>query len=151
MNNIESGNVPNERVDQFKDYLDTQGLRLTQERFIILNQVFKTDTHFRPDDLLVWMRQAGHKTSKATIYRTLPLLIKSGILTEVIDADNQIQYEYIGNIKEHAHLICVQCGKITESKVPEIIKQKNELCRKFDFNPIKFRNEIIGVCSECRE
>ena len=151
MNNIESGNVPNERVDQFKDYLDTQGLRLTQERFIILNQVFKPDTHFRPDDLLVWMRQAGHKTSKATIYRTLPLLIKSGILTEVIDADNQIQYEYIGNIKEHAHLICIQCGKITESKVPEIIKQKNELCRKFDFNPIKFRNEIIGVCSECRE
>ena len=151
MNNIESGNIPNERVDQFKDYLDTQGLRLTQERFIILNQVFKTNTHFRPDDLLGWMRQAGHKTSKATIYRTLPLLIKSGILTEVIDADNQIQYEYIGNIKEHAHLICVQCGKITESRVPEIIKQKNELCRKFDFNPIKFRNEIIGVCSECRE
>jgi len=80
----------------------------------------------------------------------LPLLIKSGILTEVIDADNQTQYEYIGNIEEHAHLICVQCGKITESRVPEIIKQKNDLCKKFNFHPIKFRNEIIGVCSECR-
>jgi len=149
--NTENVNAPNERVDQFKDYLDTQGLRLTQERLTILDQVFSTDTHFRPDDLLVWMRQAGYKTSKATIYRTLPLLIRSGILTEVIDADNQIQYEYIGNIKEHAHLICVQCGKITESRVPEIIKLKNELCRKFNFNPVKFRNEIIGVCSECRE
>ena len=98
--NTESVNIPSECVDQFKNYLDTQGLRLTQERFAILSQVFKTDTHFRPDDLLVWMRQAGYKTSKATIYRTLPLLIRSGILTEVIDADNQIQYEYIGNIKE---------------------------------------------------
>jgi Fur family ferric uptake transcriptional regulator len=149
--NTESVNISSERVDQFKNYLDTQGLRLTQERFAILSQVFKTDTHFRPDDLLVWMRQAGYKTSKATIYRTLPLLIKGGILTEVIDADNQIQYEYIDNIKEHAHLICVQCGKITESRVPEIIKLKNELCRKFNFNPVKFRSEIIGVCSECRE
>ena len=149
--NTESVNIPSERVDQFKNYLDTQGLRLTQERFAILSQVFKTDTHFRPDDLWVWMRQAGYKTSKATIYRTLPLLIRSGILTEVIDADNQIQYEYIGNIKEPAHLICVQCGKITESRVTEIIKLKNELCRKFNFNPVKFRNEIIGVCSECRE
>jgi len=149
--NTESVNIPSERVDQFKNYLDTQGLRLTQERFAILSQVFKTDTHFRPDDLLVWMRQAGYKTSKATIYRTLPLLIKGGILTEVIDADNQIQYEYIDNIKEHAHLICVQCGKITESRVPEIIKLKNELGRKFNFNPVKFRSEIIGVCSECRE
>ena len=149
--NTESVNIPSERVDQFKNYLDTQGLRLTQERFAILSQVFKTDSHFRLDDLVVWMRQAGYNTSKATIYRTLPLLIRSGILTEVIDADNQIQYEYIGNIKEHAHLICVQCGKITESRVPEIIKLKNELCRKFNFNPVKFRNEIIGVCSECRE
>ncbi|HIA67217.1 TPA: transcriptional repressor [Candidatus Poribacteria bacterium] len=148
--NTENVNAPNERVDQFKDYLDTQGLRLTQERLTILDQVFNTDTHFRPDDLLVWMRQAGYKTSKATIYRTLPLLIKSGILTEVIDANNQTQYEYIGNIEEHAHLICVQCGKITESRVPEIIKQKNDLCKKFNFHPIKFRNEIIGVCSECR-
>ena len=149
--NTESVKIPSKRVDQFKNYLDTQGLRLTQERFAILSQVFKTDTHFRPDDLLVWMRQAGYKTSKATIYRTLPLLIKGGILTEVIDAENQIQYEYIDNIKEHAHLICVQCGKITESRVPEIIKLKNELCRKFNFNPVKFRSEIIGVCSECRE
>ena len=149
--NTESINISKERIDQFKNYLDTQGLRLTRERLTILNQVFNTNIHFRPDDLLVWMRQAGYKTSKATIYRTLPLLIKSGILTEVIDADNQIQYEYIDNIREHAHLICIQCGKITESKVPEIIKQKNELCRKFDFNPIKFRNEIIGICSECQE
>ena len=149
--NTESINISKERIDQFKNYLDTQGLRLTRERLTILNQVFNTNIHFRPDDLLVWMRQAGYKTSKATIYRTLPLLIKSGILTEVIDADNQIQYEYIDNIREHAHLICIQCGKITESKVPEIIKQKNELCRKFSFNPIKFRNEIIGICSECQE
>ncbi|HIC20205.1 TPA: hypothetical protein EYO77_19060, partial [Candidatus Poribacteria bacterium] len=59
--NTENVNAPNERVDQFKDYLDTQGLRLTQERLTILDQVFNTDTHFRPDDLLVWMRQAGYK------------------------------------------------------------------------------------------
>jgi len=71
---------------QFEDYLKSCGLRLTRKRLDVLNQVFEYPGHFQTEDLLVQMRRNGYLVSRPTIYRTLPLLVQSGLLTEFIDA-----------------------------------------------------------------
>ena len=93
---------------------------------------------------------SGYKTSKATIYRTLPLLVQSGLLTEIIDAQNQTMYEPVqDHIGQHAHLICVRCSKIIEFRDPEIEAKQQAICASHQFQPLKYRHEILGNCAQC--
>jgi Fur family ferric uptake transcriptional regulator len=143
--------VPPQNAEQFNNYLKSNKLKLTSERVAILEQVFAYDDHFRAEDLLVRMRQNGHQVSRATIYRTLPLLVKSGLLTEVIDAQKQSHYEHINALQQqHAHLICLRCGKLIEFKNVEIDSLQESVCKAYGFKPIKYRNEILGYCFECQ-
>jgi Fur family ferric uptake transcriptional regulator len=72
------------KEDLFKEYLDSKKLKFTAERQAILDRVFANYKHFEADELLVDLRQNKLKISKATIYRTLSLLVKCGLLREVI-------------------------------------------------------------------
>lgn len=135
---------------QFEDFLKSTGLRLTQKRMDILREVFAYPGHFQTEDLLVQMRRNGYDVSRPTIYRTLPLLVRSGLLTEFIDAHKNTRYESIHSLKEHAHLICLRCGQIVEFKEPEIDALQKSVCDAHNFKPVRFRNEIIGHCAECQ-
>ena len=137
-------------VEKFREYLKSNGFKLTSERKAILEQVFAYDDHFQAEDLLVRMRQDGYSVSRATIYRTLPLLAKSGLLTEVIDAQKHSHYEHIHALQQHAHLICLRCGKIIEFREPEINALQEAVCQTHKFRPMKYRNEILGYCFECQ-
>ena len=150
METAEEATHDNEFAKQFEDYLKSYGLRLTQKRLDILNQVFDYPGHFQTEDLLVQMRQNGYNVSRPTIYRTLPLLVRSGLLTEFIDAQKNTRYEGIHSLKEHAHLICLRCGQIVEFKEPQIDALQKAVCEAHQFKPVRFRNEIIGHCSECQ-
>ena len=139
-----------EFIKQFEDYLKSYGLRLTQKRLDILNQVFEYPGHFQTEDLLVQMRRNGYLVSRPTIYRTLPLLVKSGLLTEFIDAQKNTRYESIHSLQEHAHLICLRCNQIVEFKEPRIDALQKSVCEAHQFKAVRFRNEIIGHCAECQ-
>lgn len=150
MNSVEESTTADDVTQQFEDFLKSSGLRLTQTRMDVLNQVFAYPGHFQIEDLLVQMRQNGYSVSRPTIYRTLPLLVRSGLLTEFIDAHKNTRYESIHSLKEHAHLICLRCGQIVEFKEPQIDALQKSVCEAHQFKPVRFRNEIIGYCSECQ-
>ena len=150
METAEQSTNGTEFVKQFEDYLKSCGLRLTQKRLDVLNQVFDYPGHFQTEDLLVQMRRNGYLVSRPTIYRTLPLLVQSGLLTEFIDAQKNTRYESIHSLREHAHLICLRCNQIVEFKEPQIDALQKAVCEAHDFKPVRFRNEIIGYCAECQ-
>ena len=139
-------------VEQFRQFLKNGGLRLTSERLAILEQVFSYEGHFQAEDLLVHIREKGHSASRATIYRTLPLLVQSGLLMEINDAQKNSYYEHVHALQEqqHAHLICLRCNEIIEFTNLEVDKLQKAICDLHDFKPIKFRNEILGYCRECQ-
>ena len=150
METVEKSTNTAEFTKQFEDYLKSCGLRLTQKRLEVLNQVFDYPGHFQTEDLLVQMRRNGYLVSRPTIYRTLPLLVQSGLLTEFIDAQKNTRYESIHSLREHAHLICLRCSQIVEFKEPEIDALQKVVCEAHDFKAVRFRNEIIGYCAECQ-
>ena len=149
MKNAEN-TIPFDFVKQFKDYLESCGLRLTSKRQDILEQVYAYNGHFQAEDLLVQMRRNGYLASRPTIYRTLPLLVKSGLLTEFIDAQKNTRYESIHSLREHAHLICLRCNQIVEFREPKINALQKAVCEEHGFKSVRFRNEIIGYCAECQ-
>lgn len=135
--------------DKFKEYLESKNLKFTPERQAILSRVFANPKHFEADELLVDLRLNKLRISKATIYRTLSLLVKSGLLREVIFGERHAHYEQVYGNEHHDHLVCNDCGKIIEFIEYRIEKLQDEVCRKNKFEPESHRLQIQGLCEDC--
>jgi Fur family ferric uptake transcriptional regulator len=136
--------------EKFKDFLLTKGLKLTKERKEILDEVLSFQKHFDPEELFIRLRSKGSKVSRASIYRTIPLLVESGLIEEVEKIDRHAHYEKISSDKHHDHMICLRCGKIIEFYSPTLEMLQNEICEKEKFRCIKHLLEIHGYCKDCQ-
>ena len=139
------------KEDIFREYLESKKLKFTIERQKILDRVFANHKHFEADELLVDLRQNKLKISKATIYRTLSLLVKSGLLREVIFGERHAHYEQVYGYEHHDHLVCNTCGKIIEFVENRIEKLQDEVCKENNFEPESHRLQIQGFCEDCRK
>ncbi|MFQ5719191.1 MAG: Fur family transcriptional regulator [Acidobacteriota bacterium] len=137
----------------FQSHLQAQGLRMTRERRRVLDEVLLIDGHFRPDDLLVRFRTNGVRISRATIYRTLDLLVEAGLVRREAFPDAGTHYERAHRVAGHAHhdhLYCVTCGAILEFHNEEIERLQEKVCRALDFEPLTHSHQISGRCGPCR-
>ncbi len=78
---------------RFALYLSKKGLKMTRERRALLEHVLSVRGHFDVDDLLLRLRRTGHRVSRATLYRNLPVLVESGLIHKVEMARGQARYE----------------------------------------------------------
>lgn len=143
--------MPMEEKKIFREFLDKRGLKFTKERETILDGVFSFHGHFDPDELLIFMRNRDVIVSRASLYRTLPLLVESGLIEQVDKNDKHAHYEHIYGHEHHDHLICIKCGKVIEVFSPKLETIQNELCTKSGFQGIRHTLEIKGYCSKCRK
>ncbi len=134
---------------KFEEFLKSKELKYTSERKSIVKAMFSFYKHFDVEELFEKMRKQGNHISRATIYRTIPLLLKSGLITETLRCQDKISYENIFNKKHHDHLVCVNCGKIIEFYNEKIEKLQEEVCRQHNFVPIEHRLGIKGYCEDC--
>jgi len=134
--------------EKFEEFLKLKELKFTSERKLILKAIFSFHKHFDVEELFEKLREQGNNVSRATIYRTIPLLLQSGLLSETLRCQdkNKIRYENIFNKKHHDHLVCVKCGKIIEFFDERIEKIQEEVCRQYNFVPIEHRLRIKGYC-----
>ena len=98
----------------FRKYLERRGLKLTAERQALFDELFARHEHFEADELLVRLRTKHKKISRATIYRTLDLLVDSGIVGRVRIGETGYRYERLRAGEHHDHLICNECGRVIE-------------------------------------
>jgi len=134
---------------KFEEYLKSKELKYTSERKLILKEIFSLYKHFDVEELFEKLRKQGNNVSRATIYRTIPLLIQSGLITETFRCQDKISYENIFNKKHHDHLLCIKCGKTIEFFNEKIERLQNEVCKKYNFKPLEHRLGIKGYCEEC--
>ncbi len=135
--------------ETFREFLSRKGLKFTKERQRILAEVFSYHGHFDPEQILIGMRNKNIKVSKASIYRTLPLLLESGLIEQVERNDKHAHYEHTFGHGHHDHLICLKCGKVIEVFSPKLEALQEELCKEHKFDGIKHTLEIKGVCRNC--
>ncbi|MBI5376732.1 MAG: transcriptional repressor [Candidatus Schekmanbacteria bacterium] len=134
----------------FKDFLKIRKLKYTRERETIIKAIFSTHDHFDAEDLEWRLRKNKQKISKATIYRTLDILIKSKLITEhEIGTDRRI-FEHIHGHRHHDHLVCLSCGIFIEFDDERIEKMQDEVCKKLHFYPDRHSLKIFGLCRKCK-
>lgn len=134
-------------VRVFTQHLAQNGLRLTGQRRLILDQFLKTDRHLSQDEIYLALR--SHGVGRATVFRTLKMLQESGLVSPVVGRDGVSRFEVELDRPHHDHLICVQCGRIQEVRWPALEKIQDEACRKAGFTPKWHRHEVFGLCKDC--
>jgi Fur family ferric uptake transcriptional regulator len=139
--------VPYERMA--KEYFTKHGLKFTAERRTVLQGIKSLEGHFDADELYELLRRRGEGVSRATVYRTLPLLTKMGVIKETLRGGLKARYEHALGHAHHDHLECISCGKIVEFKVDGIEMLQEKLCRENGFLPVDHELSIRGYCSSC--
>lgn len=133
----------------FKDHLRSLGLRLTPERARVLSGVLAMPPHFEPEELVAVLRGGDAPVSRASVYRTLPLLIECGLIKEAIYRDRKSRYERAAGKGHHDHILCTGCGAIVEFVSAEIEALQLEICRSHGVTPTDHTLEIRGLCRKC--
>ncbi|TVP42268.1 MAG: transcriptional repressor [Gemmatimonadales bacterium] len=138
-------------VRLFGRYLREQGLPVTQQREAVADAVFATDEHLSVDDIERRVRDAGERIGKATIYRTLDLLVRSRLVQEHDFGEGFKRYEHrLSRQPDHDHLICLECGGVTEVKSPELRGLQDRVAGETGFLPSRHKLEIYGLCAACQ-
>ncbi|MBN8628405.1 MAG: transcriptional repressor [Planctomycetes bacterium] len=137
-------------VQRLEEYLQSKGKRVTQQRRIIVEQVFARHEHFDADDLLAQLRDliGPKKVSRPTVYRTLTELVEAGLLRKMTLGGRSV-YEHDYGYPQHDHLHCTKCDKLIEFSSDEVKKIRDDVGREHQFRVTGHRLIITGVCSDC--
>jgi Fur family ferric uptake transcriptional regulator len=130
--------------------LKAKGLKLTAQRRTVMAAISRMKRHFEAEDLIDDLRARKQRISRATIYRTLPLLVQAGLVREVHSSDRHAHYERALLSDHHDHLVCTKCGTVKEFVDPRIEKLQLQVCAERGFEPLRHRMEILGVCRRCQ-
>jgi Fur family ferric uptake transcriptional regulator len=133
---------------KFREFLEIRGEKLTEPRRVLVRQIFDTHKHFDADELVRDVHDAGHAISRATVYRTLRLLVEAGLLRE-LRLTNRTAYEHDYGYPAHDHLHCTVCNRVVEFRNDEILKLRDAVSRAHGFRPSGHRFLITGICSAC--
>ena len=133
-------------------FLATKGLRMTSQRHAIIDAVFSTEEHFTAEQLLEWSRTRDASVSRATVYRTLPLLTESGLVREMdFGKDHKFYDPNYAEHPNHNHIICEDCEKIVEFESDQIARIENEISHKLGFAVKSQRLQITASCEELKK
>ena len=133
--------------EKFLDFLIQKNLRITSQREVIIDTVFSTDKHFTAEQLLEWSRAKDRSVSRATVYRTLPLLTESGLVREMdFGKDYKFYDPNYADHPNHNHIICQDCAKIVEFESDKIEKIEQEITSKLGFSIKAQRLQITAEC-----
>ena len=132
-------------------FLAKKNLRITSQRQAIVDTVFSTDQHFTAEQLLEWSRQKDKSVSRATVYRTLPLLTESGLVHEMdFGKDYKFYDPNYADHPNHNHLICQDCEKIVEFESDKIEEIESQISHKLGFSMKSQRLQISASCDELK-
>ncbi len=139
-------------VRLFGRYLRGRGLPVTHQREAIAAVVFASQEHLSVDEIEQRLRERGDRIGKATIYRTLDLLLRSRLVEEHDFGEGFKRYEHrLSSRPVHEHLICLECGKVIEFQANEISAVEARVRTVHGFVPTRHRLEVYGLCRECHE
>ncbi len=139
-------------LESFKKILKDKGLKFTKQRELILKTLYEDKEHSTPEDILRMIKEQYPKLNIgiATIYRTLGVLEKSGMVESISFGAKGKKYE-ISIKAHHDHLVCIKCDKLIEFYDDTIERQQEKIAREFNFKMTGHTMNIIGICKECQE
>ncbi|MDR0532388.1 MAG: transcriptional repressor [Verrucomicrobiales bacterium] len=130
-------------------FMESNGLRITAQRQAIIEAAFSTDEHYTAEELLERSRKVDPSVSRATVYRTLPVLVQTGLLRELDLGKDQMYYDpNYANHPNHNHIICTDCDKIVEFEDYCLDVRESVIAKNLGFNPGTVKLRIEATCEQ---
>lgn len=139
-------------LDSIKGSLKLKGVRLTRQRQILLELIDKSGQHLDAERLYQMAKEQDPKLNRVTVYRTLKMLKEGGLVDE-LDLMHQAgdQHYYETRMKqEHAHVICLRCGRVEEFFGEPLQRLRRQIESHFGFQILLARTEVGGYCAHCQ-
>ncbi|HID07192.1 MAG TPA: transcriptional repressor [Armatimonadetes bacterium] len=134
-------------VDKFNTFLRSRGMRVTSARKAVVEEVFTRPGHSDPEELVRRLSRRG--VSRASVYRTLSLLERAGLIRRVLYGERHSHYERVLPGQHHDHLVCEICGRVVEFECPQIEQLQADVAKQHGFQVTGHVMEIRGICSTC--
>ncbi|MCY3846201.1 MAG: transcriptional repressor [Acidobacteria bacterium] len=139
-----------EAPSAFVDRLRPAGGKRSSKRDLIVNVFLRQEGHLSADDLVDVLRREGHKSSRATVYRTLQWMADAGIARKVDFGDGRARFEHSYGQPRHFHLICKSCHRSSEFLSSDVEALLEEIAGVRGFELGQSVVQIHGRCDECR-
>ncbi|MGD0499883.1 MAG: transcriptional repressor [Bryobacteraceae bacterium] len=139
-------------LDSLRDSLKARGVRMTRQRRVLLEVIDQTGAHLDAERLYRLAKERDPKINRVTVYRTLKML-KTGGLVDELDLMHRggDQHYYETRLKqEHAHVICLRCGKVEEFFGEPLQRMREQVESHLGFQVLMARTEIGGYCAHCQ-
>lgn len=136
--------------DRFRAFLRDRKLPVTSQRLAIADLLLHAPGHLSAEDVAAQLIEKGHDVGLATIYRTLDLLVTSGLVLERDFGEGFRRFEAAREVPHHYHLTCTVCGSVTEffdERVEDLIRTN---AKARGFVPSRHRLLVHGTCRHCR-
>lgn len=133
-----------------REFLKTKGFKMTPQRELIFRSFFELTDHVSVDELYIKIREKDSSIGYSTVWRNLKLICKVGLAEEVNVGDGITRYDHITQTP-HGHLFCINCKKLIEFNVEQIVGMLENTASDNNFIPESFKIEIQGYCDECNK
>ena len=131
-------------IDILKKVLKSEGLRFTQQRKIIWDEIRTSDDHRDAEEIYLRIKNKNKiKVSRATVYRTIDVLVKNNLVRKMELGDGRALYEHKFEEQHHDHMICVETGKIIEFVDDRIERIQDEIAEKEGYKIIKHVHQLF--------
>ena len=140
--------------DKFKAFLALKGLRVTKQRLAIFDAAVVRKEHFTAEELLEHARalEYGRHVSRATVYRTLPVMTESALLREVdIGSGEKFYLANVGDRTQVAQVVCLDCDRIFEISAPFMEWYGSTVSSKLNLTPVSQRLQVSARCNVLRD
>jgi len=149
---VKAHSDPTPFLHLFRRYLKEQALPVTHQREVVARVVFGSGGHLSVDEIEGMLRSDGERIGKATIYRTLDLLVTSNLVAERDFGEGFKRYEHrLSSEPVHEHLICLGCNLVIEFQSSDVHRIEACVTTSHGFRPSSHKVEIYGLCRECIE
>jgi Fur family transcriptional regulator, ferric uptake regulator len=130
--------------------LHDNGFRITPQRELIVHIIAHCSRHMSAEEVMDKAREQTSSLNIATVYRTLDLLVENGLATRLDLGDGKTAYA-TGEHGPHIHLVCRQCGSVTEITEEDISSSLDRIEELYDFDCHPYHFSIHGICRECQK
>ena len=140
----------NKEFTRFQVYLRSHGLKLTRARELVFREILSAPgIHPNADEIRRRLRAKKKEIGLATIYRTLSLLVRSGLVTAVDLGEGHSHFEPEWSETAHGHLICLSCGRVQEFAQAGIQDAIHRIGEEKGYRLDKFSLQVFGFCRDC--
>ena len=137
-------------LNRFKEALKKEGLKYTPQRTAVLEEIIKDKGHRESEEIYLALKKSGQHVSRATVYRTMDILVNNGFARKMNLGDGRARYESKVNSPHHDHLVCMDCGLIVEFMDQKIEDLQDEIAIQYEFQLKRHIHQLFGLCKKCQ-